>query len=517
MRGIVTVTFLAMVFAALAGTVAAQSPYEMRAYVGPTGGPTEMFNMAGIRATYVCPYCGHSSYDDGTGTPICSNPYDDSDHPSNLAMVKATAADRVLTTSQHVVAAGDPHDYQYTDTSGNTVRRIVMGKVFHPEDNGDTTRSTLHLRTCDMAEADGTSGAGDKIDGNTHMRFFIMPPGVTRPCATVSGMTETEGDGNGGIIIGINPYRVDDGDEWYIEYRTWRTWLIFFWVYHAEVRMYSQLYGEDFDAEHVVIQGTTTYISNSGAVTVQATHGGFTLDQQYRYRFTVNSNARLFPSHDEMPALVEASLATVTPRGCWLESSSGAITTDSNVAETGAPAVATSALEIQPNEVGIGTAAVQYADDSPVGGGVLWGGLGLLSYCCYDGWEWQYDWENEVSNLDVGNGTANFAARQYVEYLGETRYVSSRVVVPPSDNLWAHSDDYGDTEAAELTDTYPRIILGSVLDPTVPNPIVYGEYGPGMRTPTRQFNLYNRFQDNSVEVTSPRRCEFCGRIETDRR
>ena len=184
MSGTITAAVVVLACAMLLGTAAAQvpdpSPYELRAYVddvSTTDGDTYQYNMNGIRARYVCPYCGYSTYYGGAGQD-CPNPHNVAGHPPNLDLVEASLAERCMSIVPFDLGLGH-RDYSFRDTTGALVGRALRGKPFHPYDDSMPAgqkdyRSTLHLRTSRLV-------GGGTITGNTELRFFILAPGVTRP------------------------------------------------------------------------------------------------------------------------------------------------------------------------------------------------------------------------------------------------------------------------------------------------------------------------------------------------
>ncbi len=552
MRGLVTAALVLITLIGALSLVWAQSPspYELRAYVddaSTTDSDTHQFNMATIRATYVCPHCGYSSYHPGQ----CPDPYGDTSHPSNLDLVAVARQSRVLAaTLQDLGAAA--RDYEYTDTAGSPTGRAILGKVFHPQDGANDNRSTLHLQTCDMGTA--------PITGSSHLRFFIMPPGVTRPCATQTDLDNIDSEGaiippplDNHIEIGLNPFRVDNGDEWLVRYT--RTEDGTGTLTNARVQACSLLYGFDMDIADAspTAAGTNYYVTNSGAVTVQIHHSQFDgtdgADTTWLFHFTVQSNAYMMPSHsyDDMGGVGEPSITsdsddltdwlwddafptTTDAKQCWLDPGSGSavsggIADDSDIVELGAGNPPTPYV-IPANMVGVGIAAVQYSNET--------GADDLTAlhtsdgdYRFYKGWEWQYDYQEAVTNEDAakhedtdaatdnpvatpsdGNFRANSGGshQQWVQYVGECHYFSSRVELPPPTDTWLHSD--GSVTVAWPNADYPRIVIGE-LDGSGN---IAGEYGPGANTPTRYFDIYNRCHHDTVSGQDDRvlRCNFCG-------
>ncbi len=597
MRGVVTAALVMIALIGALGLVWAQGPdpcpYEMRAYVddaSTTDSDTHQFNLSTIRATYVCPHCGYSSYYAGK----CPDPYGDTSHPTNLDLVKVPPKARVLATALQSVAVGF-RDYQYRPTNVPAlpppapqalVGRAILGKVFHPFDAGAPVgfqdyRSTLHLQTCDLVSASAGATPAGSIDSDSRLRLFIMPPGVTRPCAIQTDLDNIDSQDDGDLFdadddptikdayiqIGLNPYRVDNGDEWLIRYT--RTENGAGTLTDARVQACSLLYGFDMDIadDDPTDDGTNYYLTNSGAVNVQIHHLQFDgtdgTDTTWLFHFTVMSNTYLMPSSrfDELGSVGEpkqvdndgdgfrendadwnAATQDYNPGGddddelkewawddtfptltdakeCWLELGSGSavsggIADDSDIAETPGDGTAEPVpYVIPPNMVGVGIAAVQYSNE---GDDLSGDHDDRNDFRFYNGWEWQYDYQEDVTNDGLArknppaqkfeSGPPNSTQRPWVQYLGECHYFSSRVELPPPTETWLHSDGSGTLPWPNAD--YPRIVIGEVDG----SGNVAGEYGPGANTPTRYFELYNRCHHDSGSGQDDRvlRCDFCG-------
>ncbi len=554
MRGLVTAALVLIALIGALGLVWAQldpppCPYEMRAYVDSTTDSTRQFNLSTIRATYVCPHCGYSSYH-GEGED-CPNPYGVTGHSTAMNLVAVARKTRVLAATLQSMAAG-ARDYEYTNTAGSIIGRAMLGKVFHPEDGTNADRSTLHLQTCDVAGAD----PADTIGAASRLRLFIMPPGVTRPCATQIDLDNISSEGGGDLFdadddaatikdtyieIGLNPYRVDNGDEWLVRYT--RTEDAGGNLTSVQVQVASLLYGFDLDITDTnpTAAGNNCYITNSGGLVVTLHHNNVSFDitdgtsETWLFHFTVQSNAYIMPSHcfDDMGGvgfpsvisdaddLTDWAWSDLFPvltdaKQCWLTPTGGVITDTSAIVHAGAGTP--TPYVIPANMVGVGIAAAQYSN---VGDDVGLPHDGSGDWRFYKNWEWQYDYQETVTNEEVAQAQdldappaapsdGNFRAtsggtdthQQWVQHLGECHYFSSRVELPPPSEPWVHSD--GTATPGWPNADYPRIVVG---EPDGSGNIA-GEYGPGANTATRPFYLYNRFDDG----TNPRRCEFCGYI-----
>lgn len=556
-----------LIVAALAWTVGSAlaqapppSPYEMRAYVDPTTDNTRMFNMSSIRASYVCLHCGYSSYY-GNGQ-TCPNPWGLSGHP-NVNLVPVPTRDRVLTSTLQNMPLG-ARDYEYRDTAGNLAGRAIVGKPFYPLDRTPDDilidfRSRVYLRTVNLYAADGADklNAASGSDEATRLRLFVTHPGVTRPVATQTNLSNIDMsatptvllfDANADaavkaqfISVGLNPYRLDNGDQWLIRYTRTDTGGA---ASQVRVQAASLLYGLDMD----ITDGSPTaategnlYVSNSGALTIRLHHDQFDqfsgaavdTDTTWLFHFTVQSNTRLMPRSSELSGVGEPALTVgnndltdwawdrafpTAPKKCWLVAGTGTgaltggITDDSDVAETGNPVVP---YHVPRNSVGVGVAAVQYANSA--------GADDLTAthtsegnWRFYKGWEWQYDFKEEVTNQKIARkqsddrcfrppSDSSDTHRTWVQYLAECRFFSSRVEFPPPTEDWVHSD--GSTPTVWPNLDYARVVVGEVDEG---NNTVLGEYGPGTSTPTRYFYLFNRFRDGETV----RRCDFCGYMKT---
>ena len=555
----ITAAVVVLACAMLLGTAAAQapdpSPYELRAYVddvSTTDGDTYQYNMNGIRARYVCPYCGYSTYYGGAGQD-CPNPHNVAGHPPNLDLVEASLAERCMSIVPFDLGPGH-RDYSFRDTTGALTGRALRGKPFHPYDPSMPAgqrdyRSTLHLRTCNLAGADGS----DDIDGSTHLRFMILDPGETRPCALPIQLANIDRE-NGVeffnasaaqatkdqyIEIGINPHRVDNGDEWLIRVeRTEGTPD----PTSVRVQAASLLYGFELDVTDTSVNaaGDGIYITNSGAVSITLHHGQFDIadgtSDTWLFHFVVRSNTRLMPGVADVAASGQPNNSTpltgwlVTDafpnmnwrKYCWLSPSGGGIATEGcTVAETGTlPA----ACVIPANCVGPGIAAVQYQNE---GDDLSLAHTDEGDYRFYNGWEWQYDWVETVTNEEIAQkedddaaGSNNFRAntggadrqQSWVQYFAECRYFSSRVSIPPTGDEWAHSHNTAVSSPVEINNNYANVVIGRQLLPAGIPGIYFGEYGPGVRTPTREFLAVNRFDNTATRVL---RCPFCGHTWDD--
>lgn len=555
----ITAGVVVLACAMLLGTAAAQepdpSPYELRAYVDDvsTTDGTYQYNMSTIRATYVCPYCGYSSYY-GNGHE-CPNPYNIPGHPANLALVRAPVEDRCLSTVPFDLGSGY-RDYSFRDTTGAVVGRALRGKPFHPYDASMPAgqrdyRSILHLRTSRLT-------GGGTFTAQTQFRFLILAPGVTRPCVappTVPGNLQNI-DPAGGLFgvndaqatkeqfieIGINPHRVDNGDEWLIRVDREEDGA---GVPEVRVRAASLAYGFDMDIEddNVNAAGDGIYLTNSGALSITLHHTPFDplvapgATESWLFYFRVISNTKLRPGWEDLryagaPAhadptddLSDFSLSDPFPdsddvKECWLDKGAGGVITDtSDVVETGNAPIQ---YMIPPNAVGPGIAAVQYRER---GDNLAQPHTEEGDYRFYDGWEWQYDWVDTVMNEEIAQkedddtaGSGNFRAngggtdnhQEWVQYLAECRFFSSRVSIPPTGDRWAHSDNTAASSPVEDAGNYARVVVGRQLLPAGIPAVYFGEYGPGVRTPTREFLAVNRIYDVTTDTLTPRRCPFCG-------
>ncbi|MFP3904214.1 MAG: hypothetical protein ACLFWB_08255, partial [Armatimonadota bacterium] len=546
------------------------SPYECRAFVGDgTTDGTYQFNLAAASYEYVCPYCHYSSPYPGE----CPDPFDADAHPANVDLVQVPIGQQRAfdITVQDLGAAY--RDIEYTDADGNvTGGAAVIGKVFHPYDDRGTAdtsddidrNSTLNVLSCDMENADGA----DDIDDTSHLRFFVMPPGVTRPCAQPVNIENTDCSSAGktldddeiaaAVRIGINPFRVTHGDRWWIYYRQYRN--AAGEVSRVDVKISSVVYGLDLDVEDInptadALDPTlsNTYISDSGAVMAEFTHlaqhGGddcFDVlageDETWVFQFDVTSNSRLLPGvadmsgHgapvdvDDAPGATEAAWNALSQKECWLDHGSGSavsggIATDSTVAESG------DALEpfvLAPDWTGTGMVAVQYAGDAdhtnlitPPPGPP--GPSNANTYRFYEGGAWQYDYQEDVTNEDVARKLppGNFImtgpadpSRQWVQYIGEAHFFCSKVElqnVGNNPNIKNDEWEFGWSGRPYLTSTFPRLIIG-LRD--LGGQWIQGVYGPGSLSETMLFPLFNRLSDGP-DKDPVYRCPFCGAVQTD--
>lgn len=510
------------------------SPYASRSFIGglATDG-TYQFNLANLSSEWVCPYCGYSTpYGDPANPPECPDPFSASGHPANVEMVPVPiGTDRAVRITSQDLGAG-ARDIEYTDETGTVSGgAAVIGKVYHPVDGPTTRRSILHTLTCDIVNADGA----DDIDANTHLRFFIMPPGVKRPCATQLDLDDIDSTTGGNLFdagnpaadtyieIGINPFRVENGDEWWVAYTKRDTGGT---ISQAQIRACSLMNGLDMNITDDSPSVTdNTYISNSGAVAITLHHDQFIMppdtQETWLFHFTVQSNSRLLPGLTDMADQGEPNPGDITsladlwptdPKECWLNqgsgsATSGGIATDSTVAESGA---SLDPFEMQIDWTGVGMIAVQYANETT--GGLQTDG----DFRYFDGGAWQYDYQEDVTNAEIASQTTdNFRTgagadshQQYVQYIGPSRFYSSRVELY-NDDEWEYGWDDGGTYRAYVNETFPRLIVG-LQD--IAGSWIQGLYGPGSRSDLRSFPLWNRMTDSPDRRY---RCPFCGAIPVD--
>lgn len=478
MRRLLMALLAAVALVACMAPAWAQSPYEVRAYAGGLTADTDyhLYDLAKIRAKYVCPYCGYSSYEPGD----CPDPFEASGHPATVALIQvplARRAERIVDIALQDMNA-DVADYLYHNADNDEIGRAVLGKVFHPENSSRTTESTLYLESSNLVDASTT----DNITSTSHLRYFVMSPGVTRPAAMQMYPT-LEPAASPSPTVGVNPYRVDNGDVWFVKFEYWTTGVAPLIEHHLSCYMYSRLYGLDLsvegdDADIADADTEITFLSNSGAIAFRLTPSNYANGTTYTYRFEIASNCQTIPGQEDMSEITEGTLPA-NSRDAWLTPTDGVITSLSDVAETGMPPHLTYLLAA--NQFGVGMAAVQYAGDADTSGDVETDN----NHRYYNDGEWQYDWTTEVTNADVANSNNNFTSTApsapYVRYIGECRFMSSRVDAQPGGG------------------TYPNVAVGAV------------PYGPGANTPAREINVANRAAEDVVT----RRCPFCGNTTID--
>lgn len=558
--------------------VYAQSPpeWEVRTFLDNNTDPTYQFRQSAIKQRYVCPYCSYSSPFPGN----CPDPWNAAGHPGTVALM-----DMATKRTQRVLSLATPdmpanrRDLELPDVSRTLHGRAVLGRPFHPWDvrsdlSPDLRRATLHVQ---VANVDGNLAAPNA----DRYRFLIIPP---TPSSTDSGditsrrpmaqpdpdlvgmmglpprglhIVQRDPDPGAQLIpndqlpnyltVGLNPYRVDEGDQWFIRIRE-RSLATDGDVEWVQVEIFSILYGLIADltldpAGNTPVDYPFRVLTDNGACLLAVARPLHQYDpaagipwqpnttQTWTLQFMSRSNCRLMPGWQDMmddandpPYLDILGISHGNPafdlindpfpaaKRCWFADSGGvpAFTDESNIVGTG---VLPRPYLIPVNCTGRGTVAVQYAGEV----GAAWtpdptvaNGSDTTYY--RSGGEWQYDAYELVTNADIAGNTNSFdpatpSQAPYVR-MAASHFMSTRVDVPPTANTWIHGTA---SENAEVDSTpewaYPRIIIGW-LDPP-PGLNVTGDFPPGSITPLRRYPVSNRW--NSV-IGGTMVCPVCGMV-----
>ncbi len=303
----------------------AEPPWEVRTYLSTytddgsasrapvPNTDTWTWNMTAVRKQWVCPYCGYSTFwEDGTpGDDVCPNPFGVAGHPANLELVEADAKTRIL-GRLNVTAADADNDEDHP----------LIGRPFHPGGlaepvwnanpspwEGPAPENVASYLTARAANLD--SGAQPLVQNG----YQYIDSGENVSAAAVYYMTS----GNAGTaaanqyVIHINPYRVSDGDVWYIRHHEERQMgAVGYETSALEVQAYSTLYGNEFEsAGGITAAERTNYdtqngcqiITNSGALRVEIPRQYDTDAVQtgtWLIKVVIRSNTRTIPSPDEV-------------------------------------------------------------------------------------------------------------------------------------------------------------------------------------------------------------------------
>ncbi|MGC9318182.1 MAG: hypothetical protein ACP5KN_09125 [Armatimonadota bacterium] len=549
-------------------------PWEVRAYLSTytdgagSGTQSWTWNMTAVRHRYVCPYCGYSTDNISAAGDTCPNPFGIASHPADVELVPASPKDRIL---GYLGVTAE-------DVNGNAANPLI-GRPFHPggadwEDldwntappGGDipwevpTLDNVASFVTARM-DSESVNGLFDTGYG---LRFLVIEPGSVRAEASYRYVSDAEaatvtptfyrtvGGGTAAAAdykVYINPYRVSDGDVWYIRHLQTAAGT-------AEVEVYSKLYGLDFDSAGAIdagqyaTDGGCRIITDSGALMVDVPAiVGAAGDAGRIIKIVIDSNTQTLPSPLEMdydfwdgegiytdpdqvePVIPAGSMGpelsdTYGAKGCYvladltvdpiLSTANPANTADWLVVEKEGETFNTAQIwpyRVPPEAAGAGRIMLQWSPLTAAGQPVGVAGGGTTVYY-REGNEWHYMADlnapatQHVTNGDVAAQTAMGANAAFID----TRFMASRpdvdldpladfdladahddVVVndrwvDPAGNV--HASFVQDDEPA--TGGLPRLILGELFPGTTDD--WRGEYNPGTRTPTRLFSVANRTQ-----------------------
>ncbi|NLO06226.1 MAG: hypothetical protein GX131_10410, partial [candidate division WS1 bacterium] len=203
-------------------------PWDLRAYLSTYTDATYTWNYTAIRHLVTCPYCGYSTSALAQGEE-CPNPWGVAGHGvRNLVVTNPNR--RVL--GELLVRKDATVDEDHP----------LVGRPFHPGANAEPDwnaspwvdpvpedrASWVTLRASGL-----TTGPQQLVADNDGLRFLVIAPGSVRASATHSYFTQdldvassaaafymTDGDAGEATadeyLFQINPYRVSDGDVFYI-------------------------------------------------------------------------------------------------------------------------------------------------------------------------------------------------------------------------------------------------------------------------------------------------------------
>lgn len=374
------------------------------------------------------------------------------------------------------------------------------------------------------------------------------------------------------LTIGVNPYRVDEGDVWWVRYEESATLDVDGNAKVTAIRVYfySVLNGwqgdvdAGGDAVPVEIENggnkiefPISVIDDSGSIKVTFEGEWSNADSSppayhtWVVRFMVRSNCRLIPGWWDMldkPAsydtrtewetysydptdwngsadpyfrtvdgeevgnntlnLVSGEWPTERKR-CWFEAKSGVPTVTTEDDMAGTTTKA-EGYTIPANLTGDGTIAVQWREPEP-GGEPPWTNTGSTYY--RTGKEWQYDATIRSGAVTSITNAEAAAATPTTNLTAEpyVQYAGARFMVtrPEVQRTGSIWDKLGDGSIVENAET-------SGLDPAYPKVVlglinglyVHGVFGPGSVTPRHAPSVLNRW--DGTELTQA--CDMCGYV-----
>lgn len=559
-------------------------------------------------ADHVCPACEYASKRPGT----CPNPYLVVGHPATALQPRTGSLARLLSLAFPVMP-NNKFDVILPDSGGTPVQRAVLGRPFHPAD-GIIQRSVLHAAAAGLVNSTGTEGP--LITAGQHGRFLIIPPTPLRredrpadigavpynlPMRKVMAQADPGDANNAGgndlyrptvrggspgraaitpdqlgpgssyMDIGVNPYRVDEGDYWFVRYTEVATYTpeadpdpAVTHVSQANIEIYSVTYGYDgeVDGTNQPIPLTIrnggadlTYpfevVSDSGAIRLtidggETGTGWSNADGTHSWviGFMVRSTCRLYPGWREMrrtaapydPQYWDLDAGALSVNGDTAlftdplyrfpgkKKCSFAIdganpvnfTMESDIEETTAPPTAPYTLPV--DATGVGTVAVQWAGDASGGWGINLAGP-MPAGACYgrSGGEWQYDGTfytggqppRTVTNNAVAAHSGNYVVGNgFHVNLIASRFMSSRIDLPPTGNTWRADPTSSAVPVEYGVNNSDVAVYPREVIGWLNAGLVSGNFAPGTNTPSRSLALTNRW--NGANPTSA--CATCGAL-----
>lgn len=595
-------------------TAATAQEYEVRTFLDNSGGATTttdgtfQYLSSSVKGRYVCPVCSYSRNTPGS----CPNPWSVAAHSDVLQDWDTRRSRRLLSLTSQDMASTDKADVNIVDIAGTPHLRAVLGRPFKPLDyEGGTAganmrRSRLYAAAANLINPTDTDGP--VISSSSHLRFLVVPPSAMRreaepgdaggisynvPNHRVMAQADP-GAARGGdddwrvrvldraplagayqatpiadvdmqdyLQVGVNPYRVDDGDYWWVRYSEETEpgavpgTLV---VRRVRIEVYSVMYGWqgenltptvfEIDPSDNEVKFPFSVIVPSGAVrlTFSAPAGATSWSSgnasgtdnwaTWAVGFMVRSNCRLIPGWRDMVGvgtyppfkdlygtvrgdaaftLVADDPTTATTFGptkkCWFDPAGTVptVTTESDVAET---SIAALPYYFSASMTGMGSVNVQWADDAGTTWTPLLDAVMAPNTTFYlSGGEWQYDGsapEIRMTNAAAaGTNTLFTPTHPYVQMAG-SRFMCTRIDLPPTGDQWDRNlnGSYASPpdETAEVTPalgSYPRVIIGW-LNST----LVYGAFAPGSTTPQRPVAVVNRWNGNAPTNG----CQACGAV-----
>ncbi|MBC7286618.1 MAG: zinc ribbon domain-containing protein [Armatimonadetes bacterium] len=527
------------------------APNPTAVYTDTSGSGTWQYNMSKVRGRWVCPRCGYSTatVHDPANPPYCPNPWMVSGH-GNVRLRYQPPKQCFLSTTAVPV----------TNPSGQDVLALI-GKPFHPRVGSVEEGSAVHIAVAGLQNSRDVTA--DDANGD-FVRFLVLMPGAKFPAARAEIDSANNGLGLNDDDIHLNPYRVTDGEEYYVQF--WETTDYAGGVpqvTYTAVRVYSTLDGIVFFGFAQTAGaggiGEVRVITATGSAIIDVPDinppdpppgGGFSGRRtvtEYTH-FTVHSNARIVPGLGEDPTSDPPNWGNVpgqwndptpNPVNDWpIKHSFFRIPSNGRVADWLTRVVGSGQPVQEPYVIpqaatGKGTVwALWQAREASEGGTGGYNGIidnpndnqlqtiGGVKWWWDEGAEWNYDWLEEGSS-----------AGAYERLWGNCRAIANGTDLEPahtpngglgyldSDPPWQVKCSFissrvripptGDqwqhgsvTEPAEL-DTDPNCGHAVVVVGEALGGVVWGSYQPGARTPNRAVRIDSR-------RTMAVRCSGCG-------
>ncbi|MCD6359491.1 MAG: hypothetical protein J7M38_01420, partial [Armatimonadetes bacterium] len=308
-----------------------EPPWEVRTFIAPTTNSTYTQNMSVVRKEWVCPICGYSTHvapynSGGNSFDGCPDPWGLGGHGTSLGEDNA----RLVHAS--------PEERVCGHVSARQATPVMIGRPFHPgepdpmsasdwNDNpapwvnptAANASSYVHVRAAGIySDYYSTWGVTeyllDPADPDNKVRFLVIEPGATRAMASAADITEVADPDNAAApnqwTIHVNPYRVSNGDQWYVRQHEETNAAGNTTVLRIEV--YSKLYGADFSMDSATDpnvdltrfrnENGCRVISDSGAVVVECPRmlTGNNQSATYVLGFTIASNTQTLPCPEEV-------------------------------------------------------------------------------------------------------------------------------------------------------------------------------------------------------------------------